>query len=104
MFAALSREAELVPIVEPEVLMDGDHTIERCHEAATRTLVAVFAQLRRHRVRFDGMLLKPNMLLPGQDCPVQAAARRVAGATLECLRECVPATVPGVVFFSGGQS
>src|SRR6266496_5221497 len=73
-YAALSQEAGLVPIVEPEVLMDGDHTIERCGEVTARTLAAVFTALRGQRVRFDQMLLKPNMVLPGQDCPVQASA------------------------------
>jgi fructose-bisphosphate aldolase, class I len=103
-FAALSQEAGLVPIVEPEVLMDGDHTIERCGEVTSRALASVFTRLREHRVRLDGMLLKPNMVLPGQGSPVQADSRRIAEATVTCLRECVPAAVPGVVFLSGGQS
>jgi fructose-bisphosphate aldolase class I len=103
-FAALSQEEGLVPIVEPEVLMDGDHTIERCHEATTATLDTVFAALREHRVRFGGMLLKPNMVLPGEDCPVQASPQQVAEATVACLRDSVPASVPGIVFLSGGQS
>jgi fructose-bisphosphate aldolase, class I len=103
-FAALSQEAGLVPIVEPEVLMDGDHTIERCFEVTTATLAGVFAALRRHRVRLDGMLLKPNMVLPGSDCPEQASVQEVAEATVRCLRDTVPASVPGIVFLSGGQS
>jgi fructose-bisphosphate aldolase, class I len=103
-FAALSQEAGLVPIVEPEVLMDGGHTIERCHQATTETLASVFAALRAHRVRFDGMLLKPNMVLSGSDCPEQAGVREVAEATVGCLRDHVPASVPGIVFLSGGQS
>jgi fructose-bisphosphate aldolase class I len=103
-FAAISQDAGLVPIVEPEVLMDGDHTIERCYEVTGSTLVSVFAALREHHVQLDGMLLKPNMVLPGQDCPSQADAQRVAVATVTCLRDCVPASVPGVVFLSGGQS
>jgi fructose-bisphosphate aldolase class I len=103
-FAALSQEAGLVPIVEPEVLMDGDHTIERCHQATAETLASVFAALRAHRVRFDGMLLKPNMVLSGSDCPEQADVREVAEATVGCLRDHVPASVPGIVFLSGGQS
>jgi fructose-bisphosphate aldolase, class I len=103
-FAALSQEAGLVPIVEPEVLMDGDHTIERCHQVTADTLSTVFASLREHRVRLEGMLLKPNMVLPGSDCPVQAGVREVAEATVGCLRDTVPASVPGVVFLSGGQS
>ncbi len=103
-FAALSQEAGLVPIVEPEVLMDGDHTIERCYEATSETLVSVFAALRRHRIRFDGMLLKSNMVLSGTTCPEQAGVHEVAEATVRCLRENVPAAVPGIVFLSGGQS
>ena len=103
-FAALSQEAGLVPIVEPEVLMNGDHTIERCYEVTAATLNTVFAALREHRVRFDGMLLKPNMVLPGDKCATQADARQVAEATVACLRDTVPASVPGIVFLSGGQS
>jgi fructose-bisphosphate aldolase, class I len=103
-FAACSQEAGLVPIVEPEVLMDGDHTIERCAKATGDTLAATFAALRRHRVRLDGMLLKPNMVLSGGDCPDQAGVDQVAQATLACLRDHVPASVPGIVFLSGGQS
>jgi fructose-bisphosphate aldolase, class I len=103
-YAATSQDAGLVPIVEPEVLMDGDHTIERCDRATRDTLTEVFAALRRHRVRFDGMLLKPNMVLSGSDCPTQAGVTQVAEATLACVRDCVPASVPGIVFLSGGQS
>jgi fructose-bisphosphate aldolase class I len=103
-FAALSQEAGLVPIVEPEVLMDGDHTIQRCAEVTGDTLAATFGALRRHRVRLDGMLLKPNMVLSGSDCPTQAGVEEVAEATLACLRDHVPASVPGIVFLSGGQS
>ncbi len=103
-FAALSQEAGLVPIVEPEVLMDGDHTIGRCYEVTRETLAAVFDALRTHRVRLEGMLLKPNMVLAGSDCPVQAGVDEVAEASVGCLRETVPAAVPGIVFLSGGQS
>jgi len=103
-FAASSQAAGLVPIVEPEVLMDGDHPIERCDQASRDTLATVFAALRRHRVRLDGILLKPNMVLSGSDCPTQAGAAEVAAATLACLRDTVPASVPGIVFLSGGQS
>jgi fructose-bisphosphate aldolase class I len=103
-FAASSQEAGLVPIVEPEVLMDGDHSIERCQEATGDALAATFAALRRHRVQLDGMLLKPNMVLSGGDCPTQAGVEQVAEATLACLRDNVPASVPGIVFLSGGQS
>jgi fructose-bisphosphate aldolase, class I len=103
-YAALSQEAGLVPIVEPEVLMDGDHDIERCGEVTARTLSRVFTVLRRQGVRYDGMLLKPNMVLSGQDSPVQADPGKVAVATVACLRDTVPASVPGIVFLSGGQS
>jgi fructose-bisphosphate aldolase class I len=103
-FAASSQAAGLVPIVEPEVLMDGDHTIERCDRATRDTLEEVFAALWRHRVRLDGILLKPNMVLSGSDCPIQAGVAQVAEATLACLGDHVPASVPGIVFLSGGQS
>jgi fructose-bisphosphate aldolase, class I len=103
-FAASSQEAGLVPIVEPEVLMDGEHPIERCDAATRATLAEVFAALHRHRVRLDGMLLKPNMVLSGSDCPTQAGVAQVAEATVACLRDHVPASVPGIVFLSGGQS
>jgi fructose-bisphosphate aldolase class I len=103
-FAALSQEAGLVPIVEPEVLMDGDHTIARCEEVTEATQKTVFRQLSEHRVLFEGMLLKPNMVVSGKECPQQAGAQQVAEATLRCLRRCVPAAVPGVVFLSGGLS
>jgi fructose-bisphosphate aldolase, class I len=103
-FAALSQEAGLVPIVEPEVLMDGAHTIERCHDVTADTLGAVFAALRAHRVRLDGTLLKPNMVLSGTDCPEQAGVQQVADTTVRCLRDAVPASVPGIVFLSGGQT
>jgi fructose-bisphosphate aldolase class I len=103
-FAGLSQEAGLVPIVEPEVLMDGDHPIEACDRATRDTLAEVFAALRRHRVRFDGMLLKPNMVLSGGDSPTQAGVTQVAQATVAALCDCVPASVPGIVFLSGGQS
>jgi fructose-bisphosphate aldolase class I len=103
-YAALSQEAGLVPIVEPEVLMDGAHTMARCEEVTTDTLHCVFAQLRAHRVFLEGMLLKPNMVLSGQDCPQQASVEEVATATVRCFRRTIPAAVPGIVFLSGGQS
>ena len=102
--AALSQEAGLVPIVEPEVLMDGDHDIERCREATEATLRPVFEQLFRQGVLLEGALLKPNMVLSGQDCPRQAGVEEVARTTLEVLRRRVPAALPGIVFLSGGQS
>ncbi len=103
-FAALSQEAGLVPIVEPEVLIDGDHTIERCEAVTTVTLQRVFAQLHDHRVALEGMLLKPNMVLSGKDCPQQASVDEVAKATMRCFRRVIPAAMPGIVFLSGGQS
>jgi fructose-bisphosphate aldolase, class I len=103
-YAALSEEAGLVPIVEPEVLMDGDHTIERSFEVTSRTLHAVFTELRDQRVQPEGMLLKPNMVLSGYECPQQASDEEVAHETLRCFRRHVPAAVPGIVFLSGGQS
>ena len=103
-FAALSQEADLVPIVEPEVLMDGDHTIDRCYAATRATLETVFDELYRQGVVLEEMLLKPNMVLSGKNAPEQAGVQEVAEKTLRCLRESVPAAVPGIVFLSGGQS
>jgi len=101
-YAALCQEAELVPIVEPEVLMDGDHTIDRCYRATSRTLQAVFTELYDQRVDFEGMLLKPNMVLSGKDRGADDPDV-VANATLKCFHRVVPAAVPGIVFLSGGQ-
>ena len=103
-YAALSQEAGLVPIVEPEVLMDGDHTIERSFEVTSRTLHAVFTELRDQRVHPEGMLLKPNMVLSGYDNAQQASHDEVAAETIRCFKRHVPAAVPGIVFLSGGQS
>jgi fructose-bisphosphate aldolase, class I len=103
-YAALCQEAGLVPIVEPEVLMDGDHTVERCVEVTEATLHTVFAALDRQRVSPEGMLLKPNMIVSGKSCPRQAGVQEVAEATVRSLRRTVPAAVPGIVFLSGGQS
>src|ERR671932_1454087 len=102
--AALSQEAGLVPIVEPEVLMDGEHSIERSFHDTSRVLHAVFTELRDQRVHFEGMLLKPNMVLSGYSAPQQASHDEVAELTLKCFRRHVPAAVPGIVFLSGGQS
>jgi len=102
-FAALSQEAGLVPVVEPEVLMDGNHSLARCEEATRVTLQAVFAALFTQRVLLEGMLLKTGMVLPGADSPEQVAVAAVAEATIRCLRRTVPAAVPGIVFLSGGQ-
>jgi fructose-bisphosphate aldolase class I len=103
-YASLCQEQELVPIVEPEVLMDGSHTIERCEEVTGTVLHAVFNALFEQGVALEGMLLKPNMVLAGKECARQAAVEEVATATLRCLRRHVPAAVPGVVFLSGGQN
>ena len=103
-YAALCQEADLVPIVEPEVLMDGSHTVDRCEEVTTATLSVVFAKLLEHRVALEGTLLKPNMVLSGKDCPKQAGPSEVAEATVRCLRRTVPSAVPGIVFLSGGQT
>lgn len=103
-YAALSQEAGLVPIVEPEVLMDGNHDIQRCQDVTETTLNAVFNQLFEQRVQLEGMVLKPNMVISGTDCPKQASVEEVAKATVATLRRCVPAAVPGIVFLSGGQS
>jgi fructose-bisphosphate aldolase class I len=103
-YAALCQEAGLVPIVEPEVLMDGDHPIEACEEVTARTLQALFAQLAHHRVDRTGTLLKVNMVLSGAGAPIRADHRAVAEATVHCLRANVPPDVPGIVFLSGGQS
>jgi fructose-bisphosphate aldolase class I len=103
-YAALCQEAGLVPIVEPEVLMDGSHTIERCAAVTTTTLRALFAALAAQHVVLDGALLKPNMVVSGLECPVQASIDEVADATIACFRATVPAALPGIVFLSGGQS
>ena len=103
-YAALCQELDMVPIVEPEVLMDGAHGIERCEAVTAQVLEAVFAELDAHRVLFEGMLLKPNMVIAGKKCPRQASVQEVAEATIRCMKRYVPAAVPGVVFLSGGQS
>jgi fructose-bisphosphate aldolase class I len=103
-YAALCQEAGLVPIVEPEVLMDGDHPLERCSEVTEEVLRRVFHQLYLQRVILEGMILKPNMVLPGLACPQQDTVDEVAGATVRCLLRAVPAAVPGIAFLSGGQS
>ena len=103
-YAALCVEAGLVPIVEPEVLMDGSHTIERCHQVTTRTLHKVFRELFTQQVPLEQILLKPNMVLSGSECTTQASVQQVADATLDCFRNSVPAAMPGIVFLSGGQS
>ena len=102
-FAALSQEQGLVPIVEPEVLMDGDHSIDRCYEATKATLTRLFEELSVTRVSLEGALLKTNMVLSGKDASQRAGVEEVAERTVKCLKETVPAEIPGIVFLSGGQ-
>jgi fructose-bisphosphate aldolase class I len=103
-YAALCQAAQIVPIVEPEVLMDGDHDIDRCQEATMRVLNKTFQELRIQRVALEGMILKPNMVLPGKKSKQQASVEEVAERTIRLLKACVPAAVPGIAFLSGGQS
>jgi len=102
-YSALCQEASIVPIVEPEVLLDGDHTIERCYEASEATLSALFAALRAYNVSLEHTILKASMVVSGKDCPRQAGVERVAEETVRCLKRSVPAALPGIVFLSGGQ-
>ncbi|HEV7432714.1 MAG TPA: class I fructose-bisphosphate aldolase, partial [Steroidobacteraceae bacterium] len=103
-YAALCQEQNIVPIVEPEVLMDGDHSIERCEEVTDAVLTEVFHQLAGHRIHLEGMILKPNMVIAGKKCAQRASPEQVAAATVRCLKRHVPAAVPGIAFLSGGQS
>ncbi|MGY3487265.1 fructose-bisphosphate aldolase class I [Bradyrhizobium sp. USDA 4011] len=103
-YAALCQAAQIVPIVEPEVLMDGDHDIDRCYEVTQRVLNRTFQELRVQRVALEGMILKPNMAISGKKCPKQASVQEVAEKTIRLLKSCVPAAVPGIAFLSGGQS
>lgn len=103
-YAALCQEGGLVPIVEPEVLLDGSHTVERCQEVTEQALKVTFTALFLQRVYLEGMILKPSMVVSGKDCPQQAGVQEVAERTLRCLKRTVPAAVPGIAFLSGGQS
>jgi fructose-bisphosphate aldolase class I len=103
-YAALCQEADVVPIVEPEVLMDGDHDIAACEDATARTLASLYDQLAQHRLELPGTLLKVNMVLPGKGCVTQATDAEIAEATIRCLKAHVPTDVPGIVFLSGGMS
>ncbi len=103
-YAALCQEAGLVPVVEPEVLMDGDHTLQRCREITEEILRTVFNQLYQQGAMLEGVILKPNMVLPGSTCPKEDSVDDVADATVRCLLRSVPAAVPGIAFLSGGQS
>jgi fructose-bisphosphate aldolase class I len=103
-YAALCQEAGIVPIVEPEVLMDGDHTLARCEQVTNEALERTFIELRHHRVDLEGIVLKPNMIVAGASCKQQASVAEVAEATVRCLKANVPVTVPGIAFLSGGQN
>jgi len=103
-YAALCQDEDLVPIVEPEVVMDGDHDIGRCYEVTEFALKMLYQELFHARVKLEGTVLKPNMVVPGKKCAKQASAEEVAEKTLRVLKECVPASVPGIAFLSGGQS
>jgi fructose-bisphosphate aldolase class I len=103
-YAALCQEADLVPVVEPEVLMDGEHTLDQCYEVTEKVLRTVFSELFAQRVMLEGMILKPNMVLSGAACAQQATESEVADATLSCFLRAVPAAVPAIAFLSGGQS
>ena len=103
-YAALCQDEDLVPIVEPEVVMDGDHDIGRCYEVTEFALKMLYQELFYARVKLEGTVLKPNMVVPGKNCAKQASAEEVAEKTLRVLKECVPASVPGIAFLSGGQS
>jgi fructose-bisphosphate aldolase, class I len=103
-YAALCQQAQIVPIVEPEVLMDGDHDIDRCYEVTQRVLNKTFQELRVQRVALEGMILKPNMAISGKKSGKQAGVAEVAEKTIRLLKSCVPAAVPGIAFLSGGQS
>jgi fructose-bisphosphate aldolase class I len=103
-YAALCQEAGIVPIVEPEVLMDGDNDLARCEEVTDAVLESVFDALGAHRIHLEGMVLKPNMVISGKGCAKQASVEEVAAATVRCLKRHVPAAVPGIAFLSGGQS
>ncbi len=103
-YASLCQEAGIVPIVEPEVLLDGSHSVERCEDVTEETLRITFAQLAEQRVYLEGMVLKPSMVVSGKDNPRQAGVEEVAERTIRCLRRAVPAAVPGIAFLSGGQT
>ena len=103
-YAALCQAAQIVPIVEPEVLMDGDHDIDRCYEVTQRVLNKTFQELRIQRVALEGMILKPNMAISGKNAPGRPRSQEVAEKTIRLLKACVPAAVPGIAFLSGGQS
>ena len=103
-YAALCQENGIVPIVEPEVIMDGSHTAETCYEVTSSVLSALYTQLEEQNVYLEGSILKPNMIVSGTECPTQASVQQVAEMTLDCFNKCVPQAVPGIIFLSGGQA
>ena len=103
-YAAIVQEAKMVPIVEPEVLMDGNHTIDKCYEVTSKILLECYKELKIHNVNLKGTVLKPNMIIPGKDCNKKSSNDEIAKKTLECLKKYVPSEVPGIAFLSGGQS
>lgn len=103
-YAALCQENGIVPIVEPEVIMDGSHTAETCYEVTSSVLTALYAQLDEQNVYLEGSILKPNMIVSGTECPTQASVQQVAEMTLDCFNKCVPQDIPGIIFLSGGQA
>ena len=103
-YAALVQEAKMVPIIEPEVLMDGDHTIDQCYDVTSKVLKECYRELAIHNINLKGTVLKPNMILPGASCKKKASTEEIAKKTLECLKNNMPKEVPGVAFLSGGQS
>ena len=103
-YAAIVQEAKMVPIVEPEVLMDGSHTIDKCYEVTSKVLIECFNELKINNVNLKGVVLKPNMILPGASCNQKASTKEIASKTLDCLKKTMPKEVPGVAFLSGGQS
>ena len=103
-YASLVQEAKMVPIVEPEVLMDGDHTIDKCYDVTSRVLAECYRELKIHNVNLKGTVLKPNMILPGASCKQKVTPEEIAKKTLECIKKNMPSEVPGVAFLSGGQN
>ena len=103
-YAAIVQEAKMVPIVEPELLMDGDHSIDKCYDVTSKILAECYKELTIHSVNLKGTVLKPNMILPGKNCKQKASTEEIAKKTLECLKKNMPSEVPGVAFLSGGQS
>ena len=103
-YAALVQEAKMVPIIEPEVLMDGSHDIEKCYQVTTNVLNECYNELEIHKVNLKGTVLKPNMIIPGTECTIKSSTEEIAKKTLDCLKKNVPSDVPGIAFLSGGQS